>query len=108
MNSFDCDIHTVCPNKNGNSVTILNYSTSPWLAGTQPLNIFILQPSGAEVDKLNIVTEFPCLLGLTVFKGKECQWTFLRLIHKCITPMYRYLFLISYVAHEKNVPNIFK
>ena len=36
------------------------------MAGTQPLNTFILQPRCAEVDKLNIVTEFPCLLGLTV------------------------------------------
>ena len=56
----------MCPNKHGNSVTILNYSTSAWLAGTQPLHTFILQPSWAEVDKLNIVTEFPCVLGLTV------------------------------------------
>ena len=48
-------------------MTILNYSTFDWLAGTQPLNISILQPSGAEVDKLKFVTELPCLLGLTVY-----------------------------------------
>ena len=58
--------NTVCPNKHGNSVTTLNKSTSAWLADTQPLHSFILQPSWAEEDKLNIVTEFPCLLGLTV------------------------------------------
>ena len=58
--------HTVSPNKHGNSVTILNLSTLPCVAGTQPLHTFILQPSWVEVDKINIVTEFPCLLGLTV------------------------------------------
>ena len=42
----------------------LNLAT--WLPGTQPFNIFIYQPSWAEVEKLNIVTEFPCLLRLTV------------------------------------------
>ena len=57
---------TVCPNKHGNSVTMLNLSTSACLACTQPLNTFILQTSWTEVDKLNIVIEFLCLLGLTV------------------------------------------
>ena len=45
-------------------MTILNHSVSTWLAGTQPFHtLFIQQSSGAEVDKLNIVTEFPCLLA---------------------------------------------
>ena len=48
------------PNKHGNSVTILNKSTSAWLARMQPLNTFILQPTWVEVDKLNIISEFPC------------------------------------------------
>ena len=43
------DIHTVCPNKHGNSVTILDLSTSAWL---DDINSLILQPSWAEVDKL--------------------------------------------------------
>ena len=59
-------MNAVCPNKHGNSVTILNLSTSAWIGSTQPLITFILQPSWAEVDDLNIVTEFPCFLGLTV------------------------------------------
>ena len=54
---------TVCPNKHGNSV---------WLADTQPLHTFILPSSWAEVDKLNIVTAFPCLLGLTVEAVNFC------------------------------------
>ena len=54
------------PNKHGNSVTILNNSTLPLLAGSQPLRTFILQPSRAEVDY--IVTEFTFLLGLAVFR----------------------------------------
>ena len=62
----------MCPNKHGNSLTILNLSTSAWLSGTHFLNTFILQPSWAEVDQLNIVTEFPCLLGLTVLRFQSC------------------------------------
>ena len=34
--------HIVSPNKHGNSVTILNKSSSAWLAGTQPLNTFTI------------------------------------------------------------------
>ena len=32
-----------------------------------PLPKFILHTRWAKVDTLNIVTEFPCLLGLTVY-----------------------------------------
>ena len=34
--------NTVSPNKHGSSVTILDLSTSVWLAGTQPLNTYIM------------------------------------------------------------------
>ena len=53
-------------------MTTLNESTSDWLAGMQPLNLFILQPSLAELDKVNIVTEFIYLLGLTVLNTALC------------------------------------
>ena len=36
------------------------------LADTQPLQTSFLQLRWSEVDKLNIVTKFPCLLGLPV------------------------------------------
>ena len=44
-------------------MTIIKQSTLPLLPGTQPLHTFILQPSWAEVGKLNIVTEIPFFLG---------------------------------------------
>ena len=58
--------HSVSPNKQGNSVTILNYSSFVWLVDTQPLHISILQPRLVEVDMLFIFAEFLCLLELTV------------------------------------------
>ena len=66
--------NTVCPYKHGTLGTILNLSTSAWIAGTQSLNTFILQPSWTEVDKLNIVIEFPCLLGPTVCETIFMVW----------------------------------
>ena len=59
-------VHTVSPNKQVNLVTILNLRLASWHATSQALNTFTKQPSWAEVDKLNIVFEFLCLLGLTV------------------------------------------
>ena len=47
---------SVCLNKHGNSVTILTN---------------LPPPSWAEVDKLNIVTEFQCLLGLTAVLDRD-------------------------------------
>ena len=52
--------NTVSPNKHGNSMTII----ASWHATSQYI---FLQSSWAEVDKLNNITEYPFLLGLTIF-----------------------------------------
>ena len=59
-------ICTVSPNLNMGIQWQL-ISTSAWLAGTKPFHTFILQSSWPEVDMLNVVTEFPCLLGLVLY-----------------------------------------
>ena len=50
---------TVSPNKHGNSTSAQLDSKINKLRGC-------VSASQTEVDKFNIVTEFPCLLGLTV------------------------------------------
>ena len=57
------NITTGSPNKHGNSMTILNSSTLPLFAGTQPLHTFIVQCTtylGGGRHTVDIVTEFPC------------------------------------------------
>ena len=79
----------------------INPSTSAWLAGKQPLNTFTLQPSWAEVDKINIVTEFPCFLGLTVYMYTYYIWMVLYIfVYTAVHPslsVNRYICTACYV-----------
>ena len=59
-------VATVSPHKHRNSLTIFKMSTSAQLGCKRKVLRGCVSASQAEVDKFNIVTEFPCLLGHTV------------------------------------------
>ena len=59
--------NTLSPNKHGNSVTVFNLSTSAQLGCKINVLRGCVPANQAEVDTFNIVTEFPCLLGHTVY-----------------------------------------
>ena len=41
--------------------------TLPLQADTKPLNTYILKPCREKVNKFDIVTDFPCLFGLSEY-----------------------------------------
>ena len=70
----DSVVNTVSPNKNGNLVTIFNFYLRPARLYRKCI-VNCVPASQAEVAQLNIVTAFPCLLGLTVFSLKTQVFT---------------------------------
>ena len=61
------------PSKHGSSVTIFDLSTSAQIG--DKINVWrgCVSASQAEVDYFGIVTEFPCLLGHTVYPAQPIQ-----------------------------------
>ena len=76
------------PEKHGNSMTIVNMSTSTQV--DCKINVWrgCVPASQAEVDQFNIVTEFLCLSGLTVCTtviNRPCDSDkCCRFVHLCI------------------------
>ena len=63
--------YSVSPNKHGNSVTIFPLSTSAQLGCKVNVWRGCVPVSQVEADKFDIVTEFPCLLGLNVYSWAQ-------------------------------------
>ena len=63
------------PNKHGNSVTIFKLYTSAQLDCKINVLRGFVPTSQAKVDYLNLVTELPCLLVLTV--SELTYWSFI-------------------------------